>query len=305
MWRLQLAYVGSRSHKLLIMWYRNRGQVVPGIPQTSATLNERRPDPRFAEKRWVLNGPDGYFDAARVSLSVPRWRGLSLDASYWFSKALDLGASYTNTAYDVDTRQSRSQSEGLTQQDMKGPSNFDQPHAFLCRVSFDIPRRVVGNVESIVGGWNLSAVVLLKSGTPFTVVSGSDGPGYGNVDGNGNDRPNLLNPSVLGRTVGDPDTSRSLLPRSAFGFIQPTDERGTLGKGTFRKGGIRNVNAALARSWRLRTPVQLTFRAESINLLNTPQFAEPGVELVNGNFGQITNTLNDGRTFRFTFQLGW
>jgi len=46
-------------------------------------------------------------------------------------------------------------------------------------------------------------------------------------------------------------------------------------------------------------------RAESINLFNTPQFAEPGTELANGNFGQITNTLNDGRTFRFGAQFIW
>jgi hypothetical protein len=35
------------------------------------------------------------------------------------------------------------------------------------------------------------------------------------------------------------------------------------------------------------------------------QFAEPGLELANQNFGQITNTLNDGRTFRFTLQVSW
>jgi hypothetical protein len=55
----------------------------------------------------------------------------------------------------------------------------------------------------------------------------------------------------------------------------------------------------------LHQGVRLTFRAESINLFNTPQFAEPGFELANPNFGQITNTLNEGRTFRFSLQLGW
>ena len=46
-----------------------------------------------------------------------------------------------------------------------------------------------------------------------------------------------------------------------------------------------------------------TFRAESINLTNTPQFAEPGLSLAAPNFGQINNTLNDGRTFRFLLRL--
>jgi len=65
------------------------------------------------------------------------------------------------------------------------------------------------------------------------------------------------------------------------------------------------VNAALAKAWVLRAETRLTLRAESINLFNTPQFAAPGAELSSPNFGQITNTLNDGRAFRFTVQLGW
>jgi hypothetical protein len=47
----------------------------------------------------------------------------------------------------------------------------------------------------------------------------------------------------------------------------------------------------------------LQFRAESVNFLNSPQFAAPGGNLTNPEFGMITNTLNDGRTFRF--QLGF
>ena len=87
--------------------------------------------------------------------------------------------------------------------------------------------------------------------------------------------------------------------------MQPTDERGNLGRNTFRKGGIYNVNASLSRTWSLSSEKRLTFRAESINLLNTPQFAEPGNSLGLPTFGQITNTLNDGRTFQFLLRLGF
>ena len=299
-WHLQLGYVGSRGHKLLSMWYTNRSHPVPGIPLTTATINQRRPIPNYAEIRIVLNGSRGYYDAARATLAVPRWRGLSMDVSYWFSKALDLGSSYTNTAFDADSRIGRSQSEFETQHDMKGLSPFDQPQGFLWRAAYTVPR-----ISRVFGEWMFSTVTLLKSGTPFNVLTGSDGPGFGNVDGNGGDRPNLVDRSVLGRTIGNPDTSASLLPRSAFTFIRPGDEAGSLGRNTFRKGGIRNVNAALARTWTIRAEKRVTFRAESINLFNTPQFAEPGVELAQPNFGQITNTLNDGRAFRFTLALGF
>jgi hypothetical protein len=290
---LQMGYVGSRGHKALTMWYLNRGHVVPGVPQTTATINERRPIDGYAEIRLVLNGSQGYYDAARIALVAPRWRGLSLDASYWFSKAMDLGSSYTNTAYEADSRLGRSQSEFYTHTDLKALSEFDQPHAFLLRAAY------------AWRGWTLSGVTLFKSGTPFNVITGSDAPGYGNVDGNGGDRPNIIDPSILGRTIGNPDTSSTLLPRSAFSFMKPTDLAGDLGRNTFRKGGIHNVNAALARSWTLGADKRLTVRAESINLFNTPQFAAPGAELANPNFGVITNTLNDGRTFRLMLQFGF
>lgn len=309
--RLQLGYVGSRSHKLLVLWYLNRAQPVAGIEQTTRTVNDRRANKDIADYRLTVNGSRGYFDAARASIIVPNWHGINIDASYWFSKAIDLGASYTNTANENDSRKSRSQTEFETHRDMKGLSDFDQTHAFLLRSSIQlrIPKfnRIV---SSALDGWNFSSVVLVKTGIPFNIAAGSDGPGFGNVDGNGGDRPLLLDPSILGRTIDDPDTSQQMLPRSAFTFmrvdqITALGGRGMLGRNVFRKGPIRNVNASLSRSWGFRRDLRMIFRAESVNLFNTPQFAEPGFELANPNFGAITNTLNEGRTFRFSLQLGW
>lgn len=305
-WRLQLGYVGSRSHKLLLMWYQNRAQPVEGIPQTTATINQRRPDQRFADYRWVLNGSQGYFDAARVSFIMPNWRGLTLDTAYWFSKAMDLGSAYTNTAYDADSRKSRAAYEYETRGDMRARSDFDQPHALVWRATYQTPAsRAQSLWRRALSGWNFSVVNLLKQGTPFTVNAGSDAPGFGNVDGNGGDRPNLLDASILGRTVGNPDQSRALLPRSAFSFMQPTDARGNLGRNTFRKGKIANVNASVMKEWRWNGTKRIAVRGESVNLFNTPQFADPGLDLANPNFAQITNTLNEGRTLRLQLQLGW
>lgn len=310
--RLQLGYVGSRSHKLLVLWYLNRAHPVADVFKiTTATINDRRANPEIADYRLTVNGSRGYFDAARVSLVLPNWHGLTVDSSYWFSKAIDLGSSYTNTANENDSRKSRSQSEFVTQQDMKGLSDFDQTHAFLLRTSYAIKAPKFSRAFSAVAnGWNFSAVVLVKTGIPFNISAGSDAPGFGNVDGNGGDRPILLDGSILGRTIADPNTSRQQLPRSAFRFLKPDEivalnESGSLGRNVFRKGPIHNVNAQLTRSWAFKHDLRLTFRAESVNLFNTPQFAEPGFELANPNFGAITNTLNDGRTFKFMMQFAW
>ena len=306
-WRLQLGYVGSRAHKLIITYFLNRGAEVPGMPSTVGNINERRPDSSIFEHLFIHNGSRGYFDAGRATLTAPSWKGLGLIASYWFSKSIDLGGSYTNTASGPDARVAVSQSEGESHRDLKGLSDFDQPHAALVQASYTVPRgRLPRWAGRLFAGWTLSTVTLLKSGTPFTVESGSDGPGFGNIDGRQGDRPVVVAPSALGRVIGSPDTSESLLPASAFRFVDaPGEQAGNLGRNTFRKGKIANVNASLSRPFRVGGETSLEFRAESINFFNTPQFAEPGRALTSPNFGQINNTLNDGRTFRFQLRFGW
>ena len=303
-WRLQLGYVGSRSHKLFLLWHTNRARVVPGVAQTTATINDRRPDPRQFEVRAVMNGSRAYFDAARATLVVPQWRGLMFDFSYWFSKALDNGGNFLNTGAGDDARQGYSQSENILQADLRSVSAFDQSHALLSRMRYELPGgRSRRWVKHSLGAWNFSGVWLAKTGMPFTVITGSDGPGFGNVDGTNGDRPNIVDPSILGRAVNHPDDSRLLLPRAAFSLIRPTDERGNLGVNTFRRGGILNLNLALDKNWHLAGERRLSFRAEAVNATNSPQFAEPNPDLSSPAFGRITNTLNDGRAFRFTLQV--
>jgi hypothetical protein len=281
------------------MWYTNRAEyrrVGDQAPNT-ANVNQRRPDTRYYDYRVVRNMSRAYFDAGRVTAIAPSLRGLGFDASYWWSKALDLGASYINTAAGDDARNAFNQDWADVKGDLKGPSSFDQSHAALMRWRYEAPRRW--------GGWNLQGVFLAKSGVPFSVITGSDAPNFGNTDGANGDRPHLADTSVLGRTIGHPDTARASLPLSAFRFLSPGDRRGNLGFNTFRRGGIRNLNASFGRTWRVHREQSLVFRAESINLTNTAQFAEPNNDMTNPAFGMITNTLNDGRAFQATLQWKW
>ncbi len=306
-WTLELGYVGSRSHKLLAGWSTNRARHIEGVESTTANINERRPDQRYNEITHVLNGSRAFFDAAKVTLRVPRWAGLSINTSYWWSKAIDLGSDYTNTATGRDARWNLSPTEFGGHERMKGPSNFDQPHAFLFNAAYETSSNATGSsvLDRIVGSWQMTGVLLLKSGSPFTVDTGSDGPGFGNVDGSIGDRPNVIDPSVLGANVNHPDSSQQLLPSSAFDFPTLEEPSGNLGRNTFRKDEVFNVNVGLARRFPLRGDMSFELRAESLNILNHAQFQAPGYSLSDENFGQITNTLNDGRTFQFTMKLAF
>jgi hypothetical protein len=190
---------------------------------------------------------------------------------------------------------------------MKGVSEFDQPHAFRLNLGYETPavgpRR--GWLDRTLGQWEWNSVLLAKSGVPFGVQIAGDAPGLGNVDGQNDDRPIVLDPSILGRSIGHPDTSAGLLPASAFAYIPVGELRGNLGRNTFRQDGIWNVNSSLSKRWVFGGEESLRFRAEVLNLTNTPQFNQPGNNLGNDNFGQITNTVNDGRTFNFTLQFAF
>ena len=71
----------------------------------------------------------------------------------------------------------------------------------------------------------------------------------------------------------------------------------------FTHGGARRTKRS--RQFALRSDMSLRVQAEGLNLFNHAQFEEPGTTLTDSNFGQITNTLNDGRTFQFTLGLSF
>jgi hypothetical protein len=296
--KLEGAYIGSRTWKLLYMMYLNRAIPTAGVPQTTATINDRRPDPRYFDLRVLTNSPRAYYDAAKLTHSLNTKRGLTLESSYWFSKAIDTGATYVNIAAGDDASQGQAQTPTNIAADLRGVSDFDQTHALLMRLTYELPVR-----QRWFRSWRISSIFVAKSGIPFKIITGADSPGFGNVDGAPGDRPNILTPQILGRTISHPDVASALLPRSSFGFPNPTDPRGNLGSNVFRRAGYRNLNASVERRFLMPHERAISFRAESINALNTPQFAEPVGDLSNPAFGKIVNTLNDGRTFRFSLNL--
>jgi len=303
---LNLAYLGSRSLKVLGPLVFNRARVVPGIPLTTATVNDRRPNKSIFEDTEISNAGIAYLDAAQISWRFRSFRGFTGGGMYTWSKALDQGAMYNSTAANNDLI-GGSQAETFALQDQKGLSQFDSPHALALYGTQQVPtwKRLGHAVNAFASKWQISSIVVAKTGTPFTLSTGSDAPGFGNVDGSGGDRPNVLNPSVLGSTIGDPNTSRQILNFTNFGYIIPGQPAGNLGRNTFRKGPIFNVNASIAREWKWggQRAYLLRLQADAYNLTNHPQFEAPQVNLTAPSFGRITNTLNNGRVLQFGIRL--
>jgi hypothetical protein len=125
------------------------------------------------------------------------------------------------------------------------------------------------------------------------------------VDGSASDRPNIIDPAILGKTISHPDVAPLILRRDRFAYITPGDRRGSLGRNTFRKAHIANWNAAVTKQWHWSGARERTamLRWEVYNLTNTPQFDEPQRNLSAPAFGKITNALNDGRVFQVGLRL--
>jgi hypothetical protein len=324
---VRVAYIGSRSFHLLTQGIYNRPIVVPGIPTTEATLNARRPDQRYDAINIVESNSIGYYDAAQASVEKRLTHGLTFRAAYTFSKNINQGGDFTETASGVEVPPETGNTTCETcnrVSDQKGPALFDTPQVFTISYSYRLPffAGSTGWPAAALRGWQVSGTTLFQSGVAFHFHTGSDAPGYGNVDGNAQDRPNILNPSLLGKSLDSPDTVAALLGADTckrpgtdglpylhceyFDTNIAPGGRGNLGMNTFRKDGTANWNTALGRSFRLPGGERsLDFRTEIINFFNTPQFDKPGVQLALATFGKITNTVNKGRQVQMTLKLNF
>ena len=323
--QLRIAYFGSRSLHLLALDIYNRARAVPGVTATTANVNDRRPDPRYFDVNLIEGNGIAYYDAFQASVNKRLWHGLAFRAAYTFGKNIDFDSDFTTTASgaenppDIGTPTCELCSRVS---DQKGPSLFDTPHALVLNYNYNLPfpRERQGWTAALLRGWQISGATIAQSGGVFHLHTGSDGPGFGNVDGTTQDRPNILNTSLLHQHFNNPDTAPLMMGADtckappAVPYLQcknfdtniPAGGRGTLGMNTFRKSGTYNWNVALARGFRLpggeRT---LQFRAEFYNLLNRPQFMSPGIQLSSENFGKIINTSNKGRQVQFQLKLNF
>jgi hypothetical protein len=319
----------------------NRPADVPGVTATTANANSRRPDQRYFDINRIESNANAYYDALQLSLTKRFTRGLTFRTAYTFSKDLDFDGDFTNTASGTETPPDIGTPTCETcdrVSDQKGPSLFDSRHAFTATYSYNLPFGGGSQnwLSNLARGWQISGTTIIQSGTPFHIHTGGDGPGFGNVDGVVTDRPNILNPSLVGKTFADPDTAPLLLgadtciaPNTpdvngvAAPFVAglvtpylrckyfdgniPVGGRGNLGFNTFRTSGTLNWNFAVGRTFRLPGSRErsLQFRSEFYNLFNRAQFASPGIQLSSEVFGKITNTQNRGRQIQFALRLNF
>jgi outer membrane receptor protein involved in Fe transport len=250
--------------------------------------NERRPNPLYTSNLLISNDAESWYDGLEIEWDKRFSKGLQFQAAYTFSKSVDTTSEATFVGAG-DTNQN-----GPNAKFAKGLSRFHVPHRFTFNGSYRIPF-FEGRTDFVglaFGGWQLSGVVKLASGTPFSVIDSStardlDFDGFGDSS-----RPVILDRSIIGNDVSDPNTAQQQLPRAAFRPADPAiDSIDDLSpRNGFFAPGTKNVDLALAKNFRM--PYEghnLAVRIEAFNAFNQVKFGFPINDIVNvTNFGRLT-----------------
>ncbi|HEX6178112.1 MAG TPA: hypothetical protein VF057_07125, partial [Thermoanaerobaculia bacterium] len=266
------------------------------VPRT----NERRPDPRYTTNLVVSNGSETWYHAAQFEWETGMVAGFQGRATYTFSKSEDTGSEATFVGAG-DTN-----SFGNDDNYARGLSRFHTPHRFTFLGSYLLPFFRGRNdwVESVLGGWQLSTVVRIASGTPFTVIDG----GALDVDFDGttanNARPVCVNPSgCSGRVINDPNTSQQELDRNNFRRMEYGDTYADLvERNSMFTDGHETVDLGLYKAFGIPgRNDQVVLRLDAFNVFDRVTWGFPTADYNNATtFGRLT-TIN--YTPRY-FQLG-
>jgi hypothetical protein len=202
------------------------------------------------------------------------------------------------------------------------PSLFDQRHVFNFYSLYDIPvgKNKLLNISNpilntFVGGWKLSGIFTVASGSPFRLGSGF-------LTVNGNDGGVVLAPGVTKDQIQNAmrisqvpgSTNRYWLPPSMIGsngqantsfFLTPAP--GTFGDYLFLYGRNNwNIDSAIEKNFSITEKWKLNLWMSALNVLNHPIWNPnpnnpPSLTLTTTSptFGQMTAPANGARVLQF------
>lgn len=243
-------------------------------------------NPSFTRIDYVNNRGSSDYNGLQLQFKRRMSRGLQTMMAYTWSKSLD-------TASDESITNLQSPTLRVDPANDRGPSSFDIRHVFSGSASYTIPslfREGIG--RTIFGGFSLDTVVRMRTAAPVGIVTGRDPLGLGltNVS-----RPDLIpGVPVYLESASYPGGRR--INAAAFDSATPLAQtrQGNLGRNAVRGFSMSQVDLSLRRQFRLTERVRVDLRADSFNLFNTPNFANPTGVLTSGNFGISTQLLSTG-----------
>lgn len=218
---------------------------------------------------------DGYsrYHALQTKIEKRYARGLTLLASYQFSKSIALG--------DSDGVQNP-----LNWAAERAVSGVHRPHYFVGSVVYALPfgrgHRTGSNwhpvLDAVLGGWSLAPIFTYNAGSPLNL----------SVNGNPSNSGQTDRPNVVGDWRLDDPTVQRWFNTAAFAANAPFT-LGNAGRNILVGPHRINLDAAAHKTFRISERVTAQLRLESFNFTNTPPLGNPNTQVGNPNFGVISS----------------
>ena len=275
-------YVGSRGRHLVRR--RNMNQPVPG----EGPLDARRPIQGFGDILVVEPEASSSYDALQLRVERHRTAGLSIRAAYTFGSSRDDASAFLQSEGNDNTPQDARRPEAEW-----GPSDYDVRHRLSLAAIYATP----AESPAWLRDWQVSALVTVQSGYPFTPRVGFDNSNTGNVGGSfGYDRPDEVPPGAAPADVVVYD-GRRFVVAAPYTF-------GSAGRNILRGPGLATLDAALIRGFRVGPDRRLEARVEVYNALNRANLGLPESFVDRPTFGRSLSARAPRQVqlaVRFTF----
>jgi hypothetical protein len=251
--------------------------------------------PQFAQfnrtgtSRTRTNSNKSEYNALQVKLDRRFRNGLMITNSYTLSRSMD----YVNENTTIDTPIDFNLSWAR--------SNFDRTHNYVLSSIYELPwgpgKKWMsdGMLGKIIGGWQVSGLYVLQSGTPLTITASGpllNTPGttaYANLTGENK----VLGGLGPGRLYFDP----AVYSQPAAG-VQGNMKRNSGPEGP----GFWNIDMSLFKRFQVGGGRYAEVRVDSYNATNSVRWGNPGTGFSTATpntFGQITGTTGGQRSVRF------
>ncbi|MEO8662605.1 MAG: carboxypeptidase regulatory-like domain-containing protein [Bryobacteraceae bacterium] len=279
----QIGYVGSQSRKQTVK--RNINQPLPG---TTGTLQERRPYngeyPNIRNISWLETSGNSQYNSLQMSVRTTMTHGLSGQIAY-------------TLAHGRDDMSSARYNQPMNNYDLKGDygnADFDIRHTVSSYALYDVPN-FVKSKPRIGKGWQLNTLFIVRSGFPFTAVTGQNGSlNYG-----GSERANLSGDPFSGVTQptnADGNYANGYRIFNPSVFSNPAAlTYGNTERNQFHGQSFASLDFSIFKNTPITERLSAQFRVEIFNLTNRLNAGGPDTCVCSGaGMGLTYGTIHSG-----------
>lgn len=308
----------SRAQSITVNGVATRGApFFAAVTRGDLPLNFIRANPNVRGAQLFTNGSTSSYDSLQVELTRRLSGGWRFQTSYTFSKGL---SDFIGSTGDTNSF--------LTLRDThREYAQFNNTHQFLANAIYQLPfgrsrkflRRQKGIIGGLISGWQVSGIAKYSSGDPLSLLSGrgtynrDDRSASNTVDVKGGlDREQLQSLAGIRSTASgvfyfDPNFAPgSTSDPSKVIFLNPQSGTiGSLGLSTIYGPRFFNLDFSTLKRTRISENINVEFRAEVFNILNTVNFDNPVMTINSANFGRITGIVGRPRLMQFALRLNF